>query len=245
MVDESSAKITGIRLAHIKTNFNLSEGYTVNCSLLNGRRGIAKVIKLSENSISFKLDLFAEPLSKDNNFCIVAIPRPQAIKRIIQYATLTGIKELHFVKSEYTDKSYLGSRELRYEKYIVEVYKAMEQAFDSMPLSITVHSSLSDIIKKLESDEHNIKFLSHINDPIDNSTEDFQPVSLSTFCNTLNPEHKIYFAVGPEKGWSPKEIESFKENRFIPISLGNRVLRVDVAVMYLGSQLGLLRKAER
>ena len=48
-------------------------------------------------------------------------------------------------------------------------------------------------------------------------------------------------AVGPEGGWVDFEIDKFIEQSFVPISMGERVLRTDTAVVALLSQLMLLQ----
>jgi len=48
-------------------------------------------------------------------------------------------------------------------------------------------------------------------------------------------------AVGPEGGWVDFEIDKFIEQDFVPISMGERVLRTDTAVVALLAQLMVLR----
>ena len=44
---------------------------------------------------------------------------------------------------------------------------------------------------------------------------------------------KILVLVGPEGGISDKEVELLKNNNFLPISLGPRILRTQVAPLYV------------
>ena len=46
---------------------------------------------------------------------------------------------------------------------------------------------------------------------------------------------KIIFVIGPEGGISKEEEKFLTENNFIPISLGNRVLRTETAPICIGS----------
>ena len=41
--------------------------------------------------------------------------------------------------------------------------------------------------------------------------------------------------IGPEGGISPNEEEILKNNGFIPVSLGNRIMRVETVPLYLMS----------
>jgi hypothetical protein len=40
-------------------------------------------------------------------------------------------------------------------------------------------------------------------------------------------------AIGPEGGWTEFEVNLFTQCNFIPVSLGNRILRTDVALISL------------
>ena len=49
-------------------------------------------------------------------------------------------------------------------------------------------------------------------------------------------------AIGPERGWSAQEIELFTHAGFKVIGLGDRVVRVEIALVLLMGQLQLLRR---
>jgi RsmE family RNA methyltransferase len=51
---------------------------------------------------------------------------------------------------------------------------------------------------------------------------------------------RILLAVGPEGGWVDYEIGRFVEQSFIPVSMGDRILRTDTAAVALLSQLMVL-----
>ena len=48
---------------------------------------------------------------------------------------------------------------------------------------------------------------------------------------------ELLFVVGPEGGISEKEVEDLKNSGFLPISLGPRILRTQVAPLYVMSAL--------
>ena len=52
---------------------------------------------------------------------------------------------------------------------------------------------------------------------------------------------RTLLAVGPEGGWVDFEIDKFIEQSFVPVSMGERVLRTDTAVVALLAQLMVLR----
>jgi RsmE family RNA methyltransferase len=55
-----------------------------------------------------------------------------------------------------------------------------------------------------------------------------------------SPRHvaqETIFAIGPEGGFIDREVETFREIGFTPVSLGSRILRVETAIAYLVGRL--------
>jgi RsmE family RNA methyltransferase len=52
----------------------------------------------------------------------------------------------------------------------------------------------------------------------------------------------VTLAIGPDGGWIDREIASFSELGFAPVSIGSAVLRVEAAVAALLSEVALLRR---
>jgi RsmE family RNA methyltransferase len=48
---------------------------------------------------------------------------------------------------------------------------------------------------------------------------------------------RVTMAIGPDGGWTPFEIDLLAANGFLPVSLGARVLRVEVAVPFALGEL--------
>ena len=51
----------------------------------------------------------------------------------------------------------------------------------------------------------------------------------------------VIIAIGPERGWSNDEVETFKQVGFGIVGLGERVVRVELALVFLLGKLALLR----
>ena len=56
---------------------------------------------------------------------------------------------------------------------------------------------------------------------------------LSNYLN--NDSREILFAIGPEGGFTSKEESFLLDNKFMPVSLGKRVMRVETAAIYVAS----------
>lgn len=216
LTSEYTAKITGSRLEYVKKAHSLSDTAELNAGILGSDRIRVKILDFSENELVIKILSRLPALKKENITLIVGIPRPQAIKRIIQTATLCGVQNIHFVKAKNCDPSYIQSKELTPERYTEEIIKGLEQSGDTIPPVISTHKNLS-IIKTGLSDE-TLKIVG-----------DQNGTSSNTIIPLLQKSHKV-IAIGPELGWTEDEISLMCQNGFINISLGNRTLRTDTAV---------------
>lgn len=67
---------------------------------------------------------------------------------------------------------------------------------------------------------------------------------LTTVPLPSDPQQPIYVTIGPEGGWSPDELDRARRGGFIPITLGNSILRAETAALaalsVLQSRLGNL-----
>ena len=50
--------------------------------------------------------------------------------------------------------------------------------------------------------------------------------------NRFEPGQNILVCIGPEGGFSEKEVNILKENDFLPVRLGPRILRTETAALY-------------
>ena len=61
--------------------------------------------------------------------------------------------------------------------------------------------------------------------------------SFKDVAKKLKPNDKVLVLIGPEGGISKKEVEILNNNNFIPITLGPRILRTEVAPTYVMAAL--------
>jgi 16S rRNA (uracil1498-N3)-methyltransferase len=59
--------------------------------------------------------------------------------------------------------------------------------------------------------------------------EEEKKIKISSLRKKIKKDQEIYFFVGPEGGFSLKEIELAKKNGFITVSLGSLILRAEIA----------------
>lgn len=209
--------LTGGRAQYIHEWHKVKSGLVLQAGVWGGKRGKADVVDVQEDKVSFKLVLDSDPLIR-NHIALVAVPRPQTIKKVIQSSVSLGLKELHFIHTQNVVPGYLDSKMLRDEELKEELLKALEQACDTVPPEVVIHTNWNYFLKeKLETilHPHTIKIC----------TDTF-----ATECIPQTGSQSVCVAIGPESGWTEAERKAFKDFKFQFVSLGERMLRVDQAL---------------
>ena len=210
------------RSLHIINILKLSEGDEISAGIVNGPFGKARITEINSGGIHFQFDFkgIPEPLSPLT--LMIGLPRPPTTQRLLKDLTTIGVGRIIFIASDNTEKSYLSGHLWKGDKYrdflVDGAQQAMTTAVPSVEKYYSVHKALSDI------PEHSFKIV-------------LTPSSVNT-PETFSPEQgcSCFLAVGPERGWSEREISMFREKGFIPFCLNNRVLRTETACL-LGSGL--------
>jgi 16S rRNA U1498 N3-methylase RsmE len=234
VTNEGLVILSGERARHAREDFHdVALGISVPAAIRDGHRGRATYKSLASERVELNFESTAPPLERTPATLIVAISRPQTIKKVIQAGVFLGIRELFLVKTDLTEKSYLSSRELRSERIAGEVERALEQTCDSISPIIEVGGALRELLRARR--EYKCAFFAHTGCGFDEGVPGLSVTQMRNDddrCNKSSPDtnNDTIIAIGPEKGWSDREIRLFQECNFQPISLGERVLRVDAAV---------------
>ena len=225
LVSDTRAVISGARAAYVHEWHDLSPGITVAAGVLGGGRGHGQIESIAENEIALSFSVTSDQLPRLPIHLIVAIARPQTVKKVIHIATTLGITQLDFVRTNQTEKSYLDSKALLPEQIEIETVKGLEQACDTIPPQVHVHSRFKPFIEDVLTPELALhpNAIRWIGDTEANAT----PVSTETKFPAA------FLTIGPEAGWTDYERERFSELGFHPISLGPRILRVETAATVL------------
>jgi RsmE family RNA methyltransferase len=230
------AELSGARALYAYDTHGIRAGQTVRVGVLGGLKGEAKVVSATQSAIALDLSLSETSLPSEPIDLIVGVSRPQTIKKVIQAAVMLGVRSLHFVRSEQGEKSYLQSRSLDEDQILDESTKALEQVWDTRAPEIHVHRTFSYFLEKkypglVSGVAHAHSLVAHP------SGEPLVVADGSHFASS-----HVVVAIGPERGWSAQEIELFTQAGFKVIGLGERVVRVEIALVLLMGQLQLLRR---
>ena len=215
-------------LKAIKKIHNKNKNHILRVILLGKGKTIGKIRELSQKSAKIEIDDMAF-VKGSKKFVSLALGglRPVMAKRVIEHSTTLGVKEIHLFPSDYSMKSYFDSNIFKNKKYLKQMKKGIAQGgnYDSFP-SLSIHENYEQIdLKKFSK----VCFL--------NKGE-----NNNYFSKEIAKNKNLLMFVGPEKGWSKNEINSFKKLNFEEIIISESILRVEFAINSALSQLEYLRK---
>lgn len=255
-VDQEHAILLDKRAEYGFETHGLRPGQTVKCAIFGERRCMATILSATKTRIEVQLKE-CESAEEASSLCesgshfhlIIGLSRPQTIKKVLQGATILGAGSVHFVSSERGEKSYLQSTALEPDQIQYELIKGLEQVWEPHPPAIKVHRDFGYFEREhLATLAHatTLKLVAHPGG-----------VELAELCTSIQREQEeslhgatlhngrayseIVMAIGPEKGWSEPEVHLLTERGFHQIGLGQRVMRVELALVFLCGQLHALK----
>ena len=175
-----------------------------------------------ENDIKIKIVKELDVIKDKMPYVTILIPilKEQKMDYILQKATELGVNEIIPVIMERSIVKVNEKELKKLERWNRIVKEASEQS----------HRNTIPKIDKIE--KINTLKLNGLN--LVCSTIEKQNTIKKVFKNNYNCD-KINMLIGPEGGISPKEEEILINNGFIPVSLGNRIMRVETVPLYLMS----------
>ena len=154
---------------------------------------------------------------------VCSLVKEQKMDLILQKLTELGVSKIIPLK---TERSIVKIDEKRESKKLVRwqaiCKEASEQAKRNRVPIVTDVYTMKDLIKE----ESDIKLLCSVNEKnnfINNYLQNYENCA------------KMIVVIGPEGGFSDKEEEFLVSNGYDRVSLGNRVLRVETATIYVAS----------
>ena len=224
------------RAEHIVKVLRSEPGETVRVGVIGGRRGFGTILGLKKKypfAAELQVDLDEPPGEPPPLDLILALPRPIMLKRILSQVTALGVGTIHLINANRVEKSFWESGLLEPAEYRAHLLHGLEQAIDTRLPEVRLHPKFRPFI------------------------EDFWPTVAGEYRQLLladpsGPERlseiltdsqgRLAVAVGPEGGWVDFEIEKFREQGFSCCTMGERILKVDTAVVALHAAISALRE---
>lgn len=234
---EREAVLSGGRALRALAIHELRSGVETAAFVYGGGRGKVFVRRAEPHEVVLELALHEAPLASVPFEAIVAVPRPQTVRKLLQLAGALGISALHLIRSENVVKSYLSSKRLDPSEISEDLLLGMEQSGASLPPAVAIHERFKPFVEDVLPRRITAGALCLAADT--RAVGSLAAVALEA------PDQKIFAALGPEAGWNSFEIDQFERLGFLPVSLGDRMLRVETAFTALFAQCQLLREQAR
>jgi RsmE family RNA methyltransferase len=155
---------------------------------------------------------------------VLALPRPKVLNRVIAGATALGVKRMFLINAWRVEKSYWKSPRLSEENLRAQGILGLEQARDTMLPAIETRRF----------------FRSFVEEELPSVARDSLALVAHPYASVEFPRHvsqPVTLVIGPEGGFIAQEIASLERVGCLPVTMGERILRVETAVATLIGRL--------
>ncbi len=230
-IENEQLVLTDHRATHIVKVLRAEIGDSVRLGVINGLKGtgiIETIEKKHPRSVSIRVNLTEAMNSRPQIDLIVALARPIMMRRILSQATALGVGRFLFTHANRVEKSFWEASLLEQENYQEHLLLGLEQAVDTRMPEVSYHRRfkpfIEDVIPSI-AEEYSHLLLAH------------PDAELTLTQGMKGNAERILLAIGPEGGWVDFEVNKFTEAGFQTCSLGERILKVDTAVISIHSRI--------
>ena len=217
-------RLHGRRLEHVLSVHRAAVGDQLRVGKIGGLMGDGQVSALDSDKLELEVRLEQPPPAPLDIRLLLALPRPKMLKRVLQCITALGVKQIYLLNSYRVEKSFWGSPLLQPEKLQEQLLLGLEQARDTILPQVHLQQRFKPFV------EDQLPLIA-------TNTAAYVAHPVATNACPQGSCEPTSLAIGPEGGFIPYEVEKLQECGFTPISLGERILRVETAVPVLLSRL--------
>ncbi|WP_188151712.1 16S rRNA (uracil(1498)-N(3))-methyltransferase [Teredinibacter waterburyi] len=211
---------------HLRKVLKVAPGDTLKVGQVNGLIGTARVAASAEVVTLDQLMLNQAPPNILPLTLILALPRPQMIKRILQTVACMGVERICLIQSSRVEKSFWQSPAATDNAIREQLILGLEQGMATQLPSVEKYQRLRPFVEDAlpELIQNKQGYIAH-------------PGKHYASCPSLPLSVASVLAIGPEGGFSDKEVNWFSNGGLQPIQIGSRILKVETAVTALLARL--------
>lgn len=213
---DGTAVLSGRRAVHAREVLRVAASDTLLVGVRDGLVGRGEVLRSTKEELVLRVALDRSPPPRADADVVLAMPRPKALKRVVQALASFGVDRVVLINAARVEKSYFDSKVLA-PAFLRELCDlGLEQGKDTVAPHIELRRS----------------FKVFIEDELAVWAGGAQRLVLHPGLTAANPTRagRVVLAIGPDGGWVPYEVDMLRAHGFLPVSLGPRPLRVEVAV---------------
>lgn len=228
--------LTDRRAKHLIKVLQVKLGDTVRIGIIDGPKGRGRVAALCSRypfQVELEVEFSEEMAGKPSIDLLLALPRPIMLRRIFSQAAALGVGTIFITNAQRVEKSFWSATLLNEEEYRPHLLQGLEQAVDTRMPEVFVFERFKPFIEDVLPERRGYSHLLIAH-----------PGSPATLKSVMAERpQRILLAVGPEGGWIDYEIDRFAECGFKSFSMGERILKVDTAVVALHGRLSERRES--
>jgi len=215
------------RALHIRNVLRAQPGDTVRVGILNGPMYQAVLLKQDTAGVCLSLpeSSISPPPPRPRVDLLLALPRPKVMKRLWAILASMGVGRIILTNAWKVERNYFDTHILQPSAIRSGLLEGLQQACDTRLPEVTLYRQLGACLQEEDKNfsAYTARLVAH-------------PGAGQNMAATLAevpPDARILLAIGSEGGWIPDEIRWLQEKGFSPVSMGNRILRSDVACISL------------
>lgn len=218
------------RADHLRRIIGAAVGDSVRAGVIAGRTGKATVLSDDGSRMTLALELIDPAPTPMPVELVLAVPRPKVLTRTIEAAAAFGVTRIDLTNAWRVDKSYLASPRLLPDPLAYALRFGAEQGGTTHLPPLKIHDRLMGLLDERWPGVNGTpatRLVAHPGSP---------PIE------TVPLTWPLAIAIGPEGGWIQRELDTFVERGFTPVSFGQPILRVEQALAVALGQLLLLQR---
>lgn len=186
---------------------------------------LAEIIKFNKDNVEVKLveKLNSNTELNTNVTIALGLTKQAKIEEVVKRITELGATGFFAVELTYSNVR-LKNFKLNYSRLDKIVKEASEQSKRTKILKINESLSFKNFLDFSKS----FDILVFAYEGLKDNNEQLLNDLIKTFENK-----NVLVLVGPEGGFTNDEVEILKQNKFIPVGLGRRILRLETAPLYI------------
>ena len=234
---EDRAVLGGVRAEHVRSVLHGTVGQPLKTGVVGGKIGLSVIEAVTPTEIIVRCVHDQAPLPP---WCdlVLAPPRPRVMKRLLPQLATLGVRRLFLVGAEKVEKAFWGAQLLKPEIYRPLLIEGLMQGAVSTQLP-EIHQekqfarwlSGDDFAKNFENQPFRV--IAH--PPLPGTVPTSSSVANVQCCQSQSGTVPV-FAIGPEGGWTDKEVALLEAQGFVRHSLGPRILKTETATIALLSR---------
>lgn len=212
---------------HLQTVQRVQPGTVLRAGLVDGALGTGEVLHVAEGSVTLRCRIEAVAPPRPRDVLLLAHARPKVLARCLAAAASLGFGRILLLRTWRVDKSHLQTRVLEPAQARLHLLAGLAQAcrthVPELRASMRFRPFVEDELDALATPAQRF-----VADP---------DVGVDVTGVDLDGREPLTLAVGPERGFTPFEVELLAGRGFTPVRAGAHPLRVETALAALTGAL--------